>query len=147
MVSPGSQPMRTRLRLRDNIATPGCLDLSRHSSSLLSPSLYPQLALFDHGSLENDFPFQVSPTEPTARTTYHEHQSGPPLADSNTSLKPEEAQSRALITPLGAVTNIASSPGASTAGKDPSKSWQTRVDDHQQPSLQTPAQTRVWSCC
>lgn len=146
MVSPSSPPMRTRLRLRDNIATPGCLDLSRHSSSLLSPSLYPQLHLFDHGSSENDFPFQVSPTEPATRTTHYEHQSVSPLADSNTSLKPEEAPSRALVTPLGAVTNIASSPGGSTAGKDLSKSWQTRVADHQQPSLQTPAQTQVWSC-
>ena len=146
MVSPASQPMRARLRIRDNIATPGCLDLSRHSSSLLSPSLYPQLDLFDHGSLENDFPFQVSPTEPPARITQHEHQLGSPLADSNASLKTEEAPSGLLATPLGALTNIASSPGASTTGKIPSKSRQTSVADHHQTSLQTPAQPQVFSC-
>lgn len=68
MISPELQNYRTRVRLRDNADPLDCLDLSRQSSSLLSPSLHPH---FDGSELENIFPFRVSPIESSSRSKLH----------------------------------------------------------------------------
>ncbi|KAL3138644.1 hypothetical protein ABBQ32_006404 [Trebouxia sp. C0010 RCD-2024] len=67
MVSPERQKHRARLRLRENADPLDCLDLSIQSSSLLSPSLHPHFEGSDTDCIENGFPFQVSPTEPSNR--------------------------------------------------------------------------------
>ena len=65
MTSPGRSTGRSRLR--DRLRDLDCLDLARHSSSLLSPSLYAGLGAQGHDFSENDFPFQVSPPESFTR--------------------------------------------------------------------------------
>lgn len=65
MISPELQNHRTRVRLRDNADPLDCLDLSRQSSSLLSPSVHPH---FDGSDHENIFPFRVSPIESSGKS-------------------------------------------------------------------------------
>ena len=108
MVSSALQPLQTRLRLRESIATPDCLDLSRHSSSLLSPSLHPQLDFRSRDSFENGFPFQVSPTESAARSAQHKGQSPSAQGQTSTMSKTHEASPSSSGTPLGALTNTVS---------------------------------------
>lgn len=104
MVSPESQNYRARLRLRDTADPFDCLDLSIQSSSLLSPSLQPQLDGSDH---ENTFPFQVSPTESSSRTALHNN------TGSHTPLHSKVHNTRQRIDaasdPLSPLTNIKSS--------------------------------------
>ncbi len=143
MASPHLQ-LRARLRLRENVDSPGCLDLSRHSSSLLSPSLYPQLSVFSHDSLENEFPFQVSPAESFTRSTHKGTAATPQLAHSTSGVKHQEAAYKLAGTPLAAVTNtvIGTAQSLNTA-VSPDSLWQTPVADQFQPSLQTPNQDQV----
>ena len=150
MVSPALQPMQAHLRLRECIATPDCLDLSRHSSSLLSPSLHPQLDFRSQDSFENAFPFQVSPTESAARSAQHKGQSPSAQAQSIALLKTHEASPSSSGTPLGALTNTALSKSRRSPQVLPaSPLWQTPVAHHHchhQTHLQTPDVPQVAFC-
>ena len=57
------------MRLRDNLSSLDCLDLSTQSSTLLSPYLNTQLILDTDDESENIFPFRISPTNSTTLAT------------------------------------------------------------------------------
>lgn len=98
MVSPERQKHRARLRLRDNADPSDCLDLSVQSSSLLSPSLYPQFEGSDQDCGENSFPFQVSPTESSSRVA--------PLKNTGDAHLHARQRADAANGPLSALTNM-----------------------------------------
>ena len=108
MVSSDSRTRQAKLRLRDNADPLDCFDLSRQSSSLLSPSLYPQI---QHDSLENEFPFQVSPTDSFSTQSQHRStvQSFPQISRSQNS----NQRSQWPNTPLSPLTNLG--PGSITS--------------------------------
>lgn len=142
MVLPALQPTQARLRLRESIATPDCLDLSRHSSSLLSPSLHPQLDFRSQDSFENGFPFQVSPTESAARSAQHKGQSASAQGQTSAMSKTHEAFLTSSGTPFGALTNtVPSKPRQPPQVLPSTPLWQTPVAHHyghHQTHLQTP---------
>jgi len=150
MVSPALQPLQARLRLRESIATPDCLDLSRHSSSLLTPSLHPQLDFRSQDSFENGFPFQVSPTESAARSAQHKGQSPSAQGQIIAMSKTHEASPNSSGTPLGALTNTVPNKARQSPQVLPlSPLWQTPVahhHHHHQTPLQTPHAPQVPFC-
>ena len=83
-----------------------CLDLSRQSSSLLSPSVYPQLNSC-HDFTENIFPFQVSPTDPATRKGQ----------DRDTRVSVRSQTAKTSHAPLASLTNVQ----LSTAESSPPK--------------------------
>ena len=100
MVSPDRSS--SRARLRDKLCGLDCLDLVRHSSSLLSPSLYSELDVASQEFPENDFPFQVSPADSFTRPAGHTRKaSGTRPVLSNGSM-----QSPSVNEPLASMTNI-----------------------------------------
>ena len=121
MTSPGRSLGRSRLR--DRLRDLDCLDLARHSSSLLSPSLHAGLGDQSHDLSENDFPFQVSPPESFTRPAQGRGKAhlsqAQPRADAATSSSPAH-------TPLAAVTNKVLRPDIHPFQTSPvTQLWQT----------------------
>ena len=106
MTSPERQKSRARLRLRDNAEPLDCLDLSRQSSSLLSPSVYPEFNGC-HDFTENEFPFQVSPTDPATRKATYRDMGVSVHVHSKAQDTTQTAQTRGV--PLTSLTNVQSS--------------------------------------
>lgn len=90
----------TRVRLRDKLSSLDCLDLSTHSSALLSPFLSSQSAFASGDDSENTFPFRISPTNSTT-TASRQHAS---------KQSPKQRSPRLDHRPLASVANLTSAP-------------------------------------